>query len=180
MSLFRHLNADSPERLRLLVKFVENDYEKITALLSIRDEFVSRLARIDVELASEEPDAEESTEQRRQRWYLRKVEGGGFAVQLCAMLMAWLAVEDAGMRKFIDEKVGLADIRETIQGESIHEFGLIADHLNNAEEIDEEDENVEVERANAKEEKEIMEVLIDILGEGSGKKDGDIRVTMEL
>ena len=174
MSLLRHLTADSPERLRVLVKFVEKDYEKITTLLSIREEFISRLARIDVELTSEEPDPEESAEERRQRWYLRKVEGGGFAVQLCAMLMAWLAVEDAGMRKFIDEQVGLDDIRETIQGTCIGLTGLIADQLNNVEEIDEEDENAEVERANAKEEKEIMEVLIDILGDGKAKEDGDI------
>ena len=116
MSLFRHLPADSPERLRVLVKFVEKNYEKINALLSIRDEFISKLARIDIELASEEPNSEESAEERSQRWYLRKVEGGGFAIQLCAMLMAWLAVEDVGMRKFIDEKAGLDDIRETIQG----------------------------------------------------------------
>ena len=52
--------------------------------------------------------------------------------------------------------------------------GLIADQLNNVEEIDEEDENAEVERANAKEEKEIMEVLIGILGDGKAKEDGDI------
>jgi hypothetical protein len=98
------------------VKFVEKDYEKINTLLAIRDEFISKLARIDVDLTSEVLDPEESDEARRQRWYLRKVEGGGFAIQLCAMLMAWLAVEDAGMRKFIDEKVGLDEIRETIQG----------------------------------------------------------------
>ena len=42
---------------------------------------------------------------------------------------------------------------------------LILEQLKNAEEIDEEDENVEEERANAKEQKEIMEVLIDILGD---------------
>lgn len=42
---------------------------------------------------------------------------------------------------------------------------MTVEQLNNAEEVDEEDENVEVERANAKEEKEIMEVLIDVLGD---------------
>ena len=71
---------------------------------------------MDVELASETADPEETPEERLQRWYLRKVEGGGFVIQLCAILMAWLAVEDDGMRKFIDEKVGLDDIRETIRG----------------------------------------------------------------
>ena len=114
--MFRHLPADSPERLRLLVKFVEKDYEKIPTLLSIRDEFIAKLARIDVELTTENIDTEEMEENRRQRWYLRKVGGGGFVVQLCAILMGWLAAEDKGMRKFIDEKVGLDDILETIGG----------------------------------------------------------------
>lgn len=114
--MFRHLAADSPDRLRLLVKFVENDYEKIDTLLAIRDEFISKLARLDVELASELPVPNETDAERRQRWYLRKVEGGGFVVQLCAILMAWLAAEDAGMKKYIDEKVGLDEICETIEG----------------------------------------------------------------
>jgi beta-catenin-like protein 1 len=95
---------------------VEKDYEKITALLSIRDEFIAKLARIDVQLTTENIDTEETEEERQQRWYLKKVAGGGFVVQLCAILMGWLAVEDKGMRKFIDEKVGLDDIRETIGG----------------------------------------------------------------
>jgi len=42
--------------------------------------------------------------------------------------------------------------------------------LKNAEDVDEEDENVEEERTNANEEKEIMEVLIDILGEGPANR----------
>lgn len=119
MSLFRQLPADSPPRLRLLVKFVEKDYEKIITLLSIREEFITKLARIDVELASEPVDPEETPEARNQRWYLRKVEGGGFVIQLCAILMGWLSVEDAGMRKFIDGKAGLDEIRETIKGNYI-------------------------------------------------------------
>ena len=41
---------------------------------------------------------------------------------------------------------------------------LILEQLKNAEDVDEEDENAEEERVNAKEEKEIMDVLIDILG----------------
>lgn len=116
VSLFRHLPAESSGRLRLLVKFVENNYEKISALLGIREEFISKLARIDVELMSEAIDPGETEDVRRQRWYLKKVEGGGFVVQLCSILLAWLAVEDSGMKKFIEEKVGLDEIRETIKG----------------------------------------------------------------
>ena len=117
VSLFRHLAADSPERIRLLLKFAEKDYEKIITLLAIRDEFIVKIARIDIALAAENvADIKESEEERRQRWYLRKVEGGGFVVQLCALLMGWLAIEDGGMKKFLSEKVGLDEIRETIRG----------------------------------------------------------------
>jgi hypothetical protein len=169
--LFRHLPADSSPRLRVLIKFAENDYEKITALLSIRDEFIAKVARIDVELSSEAVDPEESVEERQQRWYLRKVEGGGFVVQLCAILLAWLAVEDDGMRKFIDEKVGLEDIRETIKGNFLlYDWDvLIVEQLKNVEDVHEDDENIQVDVANAREEKEIMEVLIDVLGDGTGQ-----------
>lgn len=159
--MFRHLPADSPPRLRLLVKFVEKDYAKISTLLSIRDEFITKLARIDVELSSEPVDPDETPEQRRQRWYLRKVEGGGFVLQLCAILMAWLAVEDKGMKEFLHEKVGLEEIRETIK-----------EQLNSVEEPEgeEDGEDAMVERDNAKEEKEIMEVLIDLLGSDTEKE----------
>jgi hypothetical protein len=117
-------------------------------------------------LASEAVDAEETPEERRQRWYLRKVEGGGFVIQLCAVLMAWLSVEDAGMRKFVDEKVGLDDILETVKGTQVILSMLTTEQLKNVEEVDDDDENAEVEKVNAKEEKEILEVLIDILGDG--------------
>jgi len=117
-----------------------------------------------VELLSETRDPEETDEMRQQRWYLRKVEGGGFVLQLCAMLMAWLAAEDKGMKKFIDEKVGLDEIRETVIGiRALGRLKLMTEQLKNMEEPDEDDENVELERQNAKEEREIMEVLIDVL-----------------
>jgi len=116
VSLFRHLPPDSAERLRFLIKFAEKEYEKIAVLLKIREVFISKLARVDVELAEEERDPEEGDEERRQRWYLRKVEDGGFVVQLCALLLGWLAVEDKGMREFILQKVELDEIRETIKG----------------------------------------------------------------
>jgi len=95
-------------------------------------------------------------------------------IQLCAVLMAWLAVEDGGMRKFIEEKVGLEDIRETIKGMRRSGEGLTVEQLKNVEEP--EGEEGEVERINAREEKEILEVLIDILGgssEGASSGNGE-------
>lgn len=75
--------------------------------------------------------------------------------------MAWLAVEDKGMREFIDEKVGLGEVRETIK-----------EQLSSVEEPEgeEDGEDAAAERDNAREEKEIMEVLIDVLGGDTGKE----------
>ena len=79
------------------------------------------MAKLDIELSSESPNPDETEAERTQRWYLRKVEGGGFVVQLTAILMAWLAVEDKGIKTFLEEKVGLDEIRETIKGISRNE-----------------------------------------------------------
>jgi len=42
-SLLTNLPSDSPERIRLLAKFVENNYEKVDKLLDIRDSAHTRL-----------------------------------------------------------------------------------------------------------------------------------------
>jgi len=46
-SLFTHLESDSPSRIRLLAKFVENDYEKVDKLLELRENARKRLRATD-------------------------------------------------------------------------------------------------------------------------------------
>jgi hypothetical protein len=82
--------------------------------------------------------------------------------------MAWLAVEDKGMKEFIRGKVGLEEVRDTIKGQ-----------LGSVEEPEGEedgDEDSVVERDNAREEKEIMETLIDLLGDDTESVDKDLSV----
>ncbi len=52
-SLLSNLASDSPARIRLLAKFVENSYEKPEKLLEIRDAAHARLKATDRELAEE-------------------------------------------------------------------------------------------------------------------------------
>jgi len=52
-SLFSNLASETPARVRLLAKFVENNYEKVDKLLEIRDHALSRLAVGDAELEKE-------------------------------------------------------------------------------------------------------------------------------
>jgi beta-catenin-like protein 1 len=52
-SLFSNLDSDSTHRIRLLAKFVENDYEKVDKLLDVRESARTRLQLTDKEIAEE-------------------------------------------------------------------------------------------------------------------------------
>ena len=52
-SLLTNLPADSNSRIRLLAKFVENDYEKIDKLIEIRESARKRLTDTDLRLQEE-------------------------------------------------------------------------------------------------------------------------------
>lgn len=52
-SLLTNLPSDTPERIRLLAKFVENNYEKVDKLLEIRDSAYTRLKVTDKEIEAD-------------------------------------------------------------------------------------------------------------------------------
>lgn len=52
-SLLSNLASDSPARIRLLTKFVENNYEKPEKLLEIRDAAQARLKATEKEIEDE-------------------------------------------------------------------------------------------------------------------------------
>jgi beta-catenin-like protein 1 len=52
-SLLTNLNSESPERIRLLTKFVEGDYEKVDRLLDIREGVEIRLRVVEKEIDDE-------------------------------------------------------------------------------------------------------------------------------
>lgn len=52
-SLFSNTPSDSPDRIRLLAKFVENNYEKADKLLEVRENARNRLKVVDAEIAAE-------------------------------------------------------------------------------------------------------------------------------
>ena len=53
VSLFTNLASDTPPRIRLIAKFVENEYEKVERLLEMREAAEARLRPVDRELATE-------------------------------------------------------------------------------------------------------------------------------
>ncbi|CAK7208791.1 hypothetical protein SBRCBS47491_000217 [Sporothrix bragantina] len=110
-TMLRLLPADSPERIRLLAKFVEKDYEKVDQLMALRSEYAMRIAAVDRALAvpgreptyTVEPDM---TEEERQdladteRLSLR-LDAGLYTLQTLDIILAWLIVEDGGAQKKI-------------------------------------------------------------------------------
>ncbi|PPQ98535.1 hypothetical protein CVT24_004026 [Panaeolus cyanescens] len=124
-SLFRHLPSDSSSRIRLLAKFVENDYEKVDKVLDIRESALKRLATTDAEIAAEKQDlldseGEDAIDELEEMMYLRRLDGGLFTLQTVDYILAWLMVEDDGVQGHITRMLarkdkGLTDIRRTLE-----------------------------------------------------------------
>lgn len=89
VSLFFNLESDSAPRLRLLAKFVEDGYEKVDRLLEIRETVEVRL--------SQRPETQE-VELDETEAYLSRLEAGLFSLQLIDTIIAWVCMEDDGIR----------------------------------------------------------------------------------
>lgn len=122
-SLFSNLASDSPARIRLVAKFVENNYEKVDKLLEIRDGAASRLQAAEREIAAERKvglrlqgrgrglngalqemeDEGEELGDADDMWYLRRLDSGLFTLQTVDYCLAWIVMEDDGVRhNFVD------------------------------------------------------------------------------
>lgn len=100
-SLFSNLESDSTDRIRLLAKFVENNYEKAERLLDIRDNAVTRLKQTDalIEREKKELDADDEGDilNDEAAVYLRRLDGGLFTLQTVDYILAWIVMEDDGV-----------------------------------------------------------------------------------
>ncbi|KXN89625.1 Beta-catenin-like protein 1, partial [Leucoagaricus sp. SymC.cos] len=101
-SLLTNLPSDTPERIRLLAKFVENNYEKVDKLLDIRDSARTRLKATDKEIEAVRKEmvtnSEGITDQDQDLWYLRRLDSGLFTLQTVDYILGWIIMEDDGIR----------------------------------------------------------------------------------
>ncbi|KAN0060959.1 hypothetical protein ACQY0O_006693 [Thecaphora frezii] len=104
-SLFTNLASDSAHRIRLLSKFVEDSYAKVDRLLELRETFTNRLEgtqrSIEEEKRQLEREGIEVGDEEEEVFYLRKLEGGLFCLQLVDYVVAWLCMEDDGIQAHI-------------------------------------------------------------------------------
>lgn len=96
-SLLHGLPSESAHRVRVLAKFVEHDCAKTRRLLELRGATARRVAGVEAHIAEERRilDAEgvEAADEE-ELFYLRRLEGGAFAMQLIDYILAWLVMED--------------------------------------------------------------------------------------
>ncbi|KAI0407554.1 Catenin-beta-like protein [Xylaria palmicola] len=120
-SMLRLLPAESAERIRLLAKFVEKDYEKTEKLVKLRRECAARVNAADEAIRVEQ--AQLSVEEREDmadEWFSRRLDAGLFSLQTLDVVLAWLVAEDGGAKRTVqkllaDRDESLNMVKETIQ-----------------------------------------------------------------
>ncbi|KAL8909925.1 MAG: hypothetical protein Q9171_004781 [Xanthocarpia ochracea] len=101
-SMLRSLPGNSAERIRLLAKFVEKNYEKIDRVMQIRREYASKVAAVDQDIQHEKSRlSAQEQEDRADEWLSRRMDAGLYALQTADVVLAWLVAEDAGAKKRI-------------------------------------------------------------------------------
>ncbi|KAL1878207.1 hypothetical protein Daus18300_002124 [Diaporthe australafricana] len=112
--MLRLLPANSSERIRLLVKFVEKDFEKTEKLVKLRRDFSARLRLVDETMRKEQKGraADEHDTDLEERFF-RRLDAGLFLLQSIDLVLAWLIAEDDGAREKI--RALLADRDETFE-----------------------------------------------------------------
>ncbi|MBW0509786.1 hypothetical protein O181_049501 [Austropuccinia psidii MF-1] len=95
VSLFFNLASDTELRLRLLAKFVEDEYEKVDRLIEIREVFETKIKHFMGNSSFLEAEMDET------EIYLMKLDAGLFALQLTDVIIGWLCMEDDGIKDHI-------------------------------------------------------------------------------
>jgi len=122
-SLLSNLPSELPARIRLLAKFVENNYEKAEKLLEIRDAAQTRLKSVEKEIEAEKQELAAEGEigsEEEDLWYIRRLDGGLFTLQTVDYILAWIVMEDDGIRTHVQQMLNrrnrsLKDIIGTLQ-----------------------------------------------------------------
>ncbi|CAF9929651.1 hypothetical protein IMSHALPRED_007969 [Imshaugia aleurites] len=119
-AMLQWLPANEAPRIRLLAKFVENDYRACDRLVKLQGEYKSKVAVVEEEIKQERAglDAEESKE-REDEWLVRRLDAGLYVLQTIHNILAWLVAEDHGARvkiiSFGRRGKILTEIRTTLQ-----------------------------------------------------------------
>ncbi|KAI8365389.1 Catenin-beta-like protein [Radiomyces spectabilis] len=99
LSLMRNLSQDDLQRIRLIRKFIDDDYEKVDRLVEMKEQYEARDQRVLAEIEEEKKDMdEEELEEFGDEFYIRRLDAGLFTLQRVCLVIAALSIEDVGIR----------------------------------------------------------------------------------
>ena len=122
-SLLRSLPIDSLSRIRVLAKFVREDYEKISKLVSLRRGYATRVAAFDAKLREQKRGlSKKEQDDVDMENIASRLSEGLYCLERIDVILAWLVAEDDGMKEAIVKALGerdesLADVRRTLQAQ---------------------------------------------------------------
>jgi beta-catenin-like protein 1 len=122
-SLLRSLPGNSDSRFRLLAKFLEKDYEKITKLITLRRDYATRLAAFDAKQKDRQRGmSKEERDELELENIPTRLSEGLYCLERIDAVLAWLVAEDNGAKKAIvkalgERDEGLVDVKRTLQAQ---------------------------------------------------------------
>ncbi|CAO3675622.1 unnamed protein product [Umbelopsis ramanniana] len=95
ISLFKNLPQDDIQRLRLIRKFSDEDFEKVDRLFDLLEHYHARdaLTQTEIETEKEQLD-EEDLEEMADQFYIRRLDAGLFTLQRVCLAIVVLCEED--------------------------------------------------------------------------------------
>ncbi|KAL9595627.1 MAG: hypothetical protein Q9219_006333 [cf. Caloplaca sp. 3 TL-2023] len=132
-SMLRSLPANSSQRIRLLAKFVEKDYEKIDQAMKIRREYASRVTTVDQEIQAERTNLSAvEQEDKADEWLSKRLDAGLYSLQTVDVILAWLVAEDGGaktrIRGLLDERDESLEVLRTSLQDQLKSIDANAEH----------------------------------------------------
>merc|ERR1719232_50361 len=95
-----HINNASKQRERILIKFTENDHEKVDRLMELHDKYLAKVETVDAELDDEIKTLEGTeAELSEEEIYMKRLDGGLFTLQLVDYILLEICSCGAGTVK---------------------------------------------------------------------------------
>ncbi|KAG0029596.1 hypothetical protein BGZ82_007832 [Podila clonocystis] len=120
-SLVRNLPLESGHRLRVVRKFVEDDYAKLERLLDLREGYEARVQAQDEKIARENEEQELDEDEIKEEEPLRaleRLEAGLYCMQLIDLILAHLCAENLDMEVEEENKANGASSSSSEEPES--------------------------------------------------------------
>ncbi|KAN0022286.1 hypothetical protein ACTFIU_004462 [Dictyostelium citrinum] len=119
-SLLRNLDTTSDYYSRLMVKFTENDFEKIDKLLELHFKYFKKVQLADKNLKKNKEEQDEDDEDEDdEEILLKRLDAGLFTLQYIDLVLALLSNENKDIRNKIKESQDLENEIKTILNEYI-------------------------------------------------------------